>query len=274
LFLNAVILVLQEILEAALLISVMLVLAHELRRHTIAGFDLRLGWVIYAVVLGTAGALLYAWLTPTVSEWFDYVGLEVVNACMQFFIIVFLLGFCYALKPKDFAAGARLRSTVARVCMICVVALGITREGSEIILYGAGIMGQPENVTPVVLGGLMAAGIGISSGWFLFNGLISLKPNVAFRTALVLLAMFAGNMAAQGVILLTQADWLPYTIELWDSSHLLAEYSVPGQLLYALVGYEATPSLLQAGAYLLAALLVLTSPLFLLAWNPIRLQSR
>ncbi len=266
-FLNAVILVLQEILEAALLISVMLVLAHELRRYALAGYDLRVRWVVYAIVLGTAGALFYAWLTPTVSEWFDYVGLEVVNACMQWFIIVFLLGFCYALKPRVVAANARIRSIVASVCMICVVALGITREGSEVILYIGGIMGQPENLTPVVLGGLMAAGIGISSGWFLFNGLISLKPKVAFRTALVLLALFAGNMAAQGVLLLTQADWLPFTVELWDTSNLLAEYSVPGQLLYALVGYEATPSLLQAGVYLLAALLVLTSPLFLLAWN-------
>jgi high-affinity iron transporter len=271
-FLNAVILVLQEILEAALLISVMLVLTHELRRHWLDRFHLRTSWVVHSVGWGIVGAIVYAWLMPTVSVWFDYAGLEVINACMQFFIILFLLGFCYVLNPKVFLAEARRRSTIASVCMVCVVALGITREGSEIILYGAGIMGQPENVAPVVLGGLMAAGIGVSSGWFLFYGLVSLKHNAAFRTAFVLLALFAGNMAAQGVLLLTQADWLPYTVELWDSSGLLAEYTVPGQLLYALIGYEATPSLLQGGAYLIAALLVLSSPLFLFARNPARAQ--
>ena len=272
-FLNSVILVLQEILEAALLISVMLVLTHELRRHWRDCFQLRTIWVLYSVAWGVAGAIVYAWLMPTVSVWFDYSGLEVINACMQFFIIFFLLGFCYVLNPKVFETQASLRSTIASVCMVCVVALGITREGSEIILYGAGIMGQPENISPVVLGGLMATGIGISSGWFLFYGLVSLKHSAAFRTAFVLLALFAGNMAAQGVLLLTQADWLPYTVELWDSSSLLPEYTVPGQLLYALIGYEATPSLLQGGAYLLAALLVLSSPLFMLALTPSRAQS-
>ena len=266
-FLNAVILVLQEILEAAMLISIMLVLTYELRQHWPASFHLRVRWVVNAMVTGTVGAWIYAWSMPTVSTWFDYAGLEIVDACLQFGIIFFLLVFCFVLDPKVFEAEAGKRSTIASTSMVVVVALGIIREGSEIILYGAGIMGQPENITPVVLGGLMAAGIGISSGWFLFYGLVSLKQRAAFRTAVILLALFAGNMAAQGVLLLTQADWLPYTIELWDSSGLLAEYTVPGQLLYALIGYEATPSLLQAGAYLTAVILVLISPLFRLAWQ-------
>ncbi|MES2627236.1 MAG: FTR1 family protein [Pseudomonadota bacterium] len=264
-FLNAVILVLQEILEAVMLISVMLVLTNQLRRYWPDTFQVRTKWVVYAVLSGTVGACFYAWIMPTVSAWFDYSGLEIIDAVMQFGIIGSLLGFCYALNPAVFQANAPTRSLIASIFLIAAVALGIVREGSEIILYGAGIIGQPENFTPVVLGGLMAAGIGISSGWFLFYGLVSLKPRHAFRAALVLLALFAGNMAAQGVLLLTQADWLPYTAELWDSSNLLAEYSVPGQLLYALIGYEANPSLLQAGAYIVTALLVLSSPLLVLA---------
>ena len=68
-------------------------------------------------------------------------------------------------------------------------------------------------------------------------------------------------------MLLTQADWLPYTAELWNSSTLIPEYSVTGQLLYALVGYEANPSILQVIFYFSSALLIAFSPLFLLAWR-------
>jgi high-affinity iron transporter len=266
-FLNAVILILQEILEAALLISVMLVLTQVLKNQWPGNFQVRLGWVLSAIGLGIAGAWLYARVTPAVSAWFDYVGLEVVNALLQFGIIGFLLRYCYGLHPRAIGAAPAQRGKVARSCMIIVVALVIVREGSEIMLYLQGILGQPGNASPVLLGALMASGIGISSGLILFQALGSLAGAWPFRTAMLLLALFAGNMAAQAVLLLTQADWLPFTPQLWDTSGWLPEFSITGQLLYALIGYEANPSLLQAGAYLAAMLLVIVSPLFRFAWQ-------
>jgi high-affinity iron transporter len=265
-FLNAVILILQEILEATLLISVLVVLTRLLQRLWPA-LLLRRRWVLAALGCGTAGAWLYAVFMPAIAEWFDYVGQDVVNALMQVVIILLLLLFSMLLRESFIARAPVLVSNLARLCIIIVVALLVTREGSEIILYVDGILGQPENITPVMLGGLMAAGIGLSSGVFLYFGLTTLRAKIAMRAALLLLALFAGNMAAQVVLLLTQADWLPYTAELWDSSGWLPEYSISGQLLYALIGYEATPSLLQASAYILAMLLIIVSPLFRKAWQ-------
>lgn len=147
-----------------------------------------------------------------------------------------------------------------------VIALGVVREISEIIIYVTGIATQPENVSPVMLGSFIALGIGASGGILLFYILINLSELWALRSCMVLLALFTGNMASQACLLLTQADWLPYTAELWDSSSLLPEYTVPGQLLYALVGYEATPSILQGLCYVIAMLLILFSPLFKITW--------
>jgi high-affinity iron transporter len=92
------------------------------------------------------------------------------------------------------------------------------------------------------------------------------------RIGLILLALFAGNMAAQSIQLLTQADWLASTPQLWDSSALLTEYSVTGQLLYALIGYEATPSLAQAISYVAAMLLLASTPLFRQSWRTPQVQ--
>ena len=121
-------------------------------------------------------------------------------------------------------------------------------------------------MTPVTLGGLMAAGIGCSGALLLYYFLDALPARFALRATLVLLALFAGNMAAQAALLLTQADWLPYTPEAWNSSRLLSEQGVAGQILYALVGYDANPAWLQVGVYLAVALCIGMTPLFRRVW--------
>jgi high-affinity iron transporter len=263
-FLNSVILVLQEILEAALLLS-MLLLVVKLIQSASQATVVRRSWIWSALVCGVVFAWTYAWFMPEIAGWFDYVGQEVTNAFCQVITILFLLVFIYGIR-KQGSQPDHLRALVASVCLIIVVALAIMREGSEIVLYLNGITGQPEAVTPVILGAILATGIGVSCGVLLFYAGVAINRSVALRVALLLLALFAGNMASQAVLLLTQADWLPYSIELWDSSALLPEYSVAGQLLYALVGYEATPSLLQLAGYVVAFLLIAASPVFRSAW--------
>ncbi len=263
-FLTSVILVLQEILEAALLLS-MLLLVTRLIESGNKGLIANRTWIWSALACGVLLAWSYALYMPVIAEWFDYVGQEVTNAACQLLTIVLLLVFIYGIKNQVELPGSA-HTLVASFCLIVVVALAIMREGSEIVLYLRGIMGQPEAVSPVLLGAALATGIGVSCGILLYYLLIALKRHIALRVALVLLAFFAGNMASQAVLLLTQADWAPYTSQVWDSSALLPEYSVAGQLLYALVGYEATPSLLQLAAYVGAFLMIAASPVFRSAW--------
>lgn len=268
-FLDAVILILQEILEAALLISVLLTLTRQLDRLWPALHASR-RWVPAALLAGAAGAWLYADHMPAISEWFDYVGQDVVNALIQIGIVLLALGFGW-LYPGARRNGSRC-DRLAALCLVGMVALVVTREGSEIILYVDGVAGQPGNLTPVLLGGLMATGIGLSCGVFLHYGLTALRAPYALRTALLVLALFVGNMAVQAVMLLTQADWLPYTPELWDSSGVIDEAGITGQLLYALIGYEATPSLLQVLAYFGVIAAVVFTRVFRAGWTQGRVQ--
>lgn len=268
-FLNAVILILQEILEAALLVSVLLTLTRQLDLLWPALHASR-RWVPLALLAGGAGAWLYAERMPAISEWFDYVGQDVVNALIQ--ITIVLLALCFGwLYPASRQARGR-HDRLAALCLVGMVALVVTREGSEVILYVDGSAGQPGNLGPVLLGGLMAAGIGLSCGVFLHYGLTALRAPYALRTALVVLALFVGNMAVQAVMLLTQADWLPYTTELWDSSGFIDESGITGQLLYALIGYEATPSLLQVLVYFAVIAAVMLTRVFRAGWAQGRKQ--
>ena len=65
-FVNAVILILQELLEAALLISVLLVVTRQLRPRW-PGLQLRRYWVLWALGCGGLGAWLYAGWMPVIA---------------------------------------------------------------------------------------------------------------------------------------------------------------------------------------------------------------
>lgn len=270
-FLNSVVLVLQEILEAALLISVMMVLTHLLRMSLKPSFQFRLSWIFYAVVAGVGGAWIYAYYMPMISEWFDYVGQEVFNAFLQIVIVLGLIIFSiivpllYRRRYIEHNSTIGL-STIIMLCMAAVVALAIIREGSEVILYLSGVGGYAENAAAVFGGSAIGAGIGISTGVLLYYMLLNMNKVWAFRVCQMLLSLVAGNMSAQAVLHLTQADWLPYTPIVWNSSTFLSESSITGQLLYALIGYEATPSVLQAGCYFLGIVIIMLGPLFKMVW--------
>jgi high-affinity iron transporter len=247
--LNAVILILQETLEAALLISVLAAMC-SMRRQ-------RFGWLALGMLGGVILASIYAAKLQVVSEWFDYVGQEVVNALLQgliaFLIVIF---FCLISPRRDQKPGLESRpgkgssGQPGLMVAAAIIMLAITREGSEIVLYLGGLMQQQEHLQAVLMGAILGFGIGLSIGFLLFYGLMGLRSGWGERAATFLLALFAGNMLAQAVMQLTQADWIPATQPLWDSSNWLPEQSIFGQLLYALVGYESTPSLWHVLAYL------------------------
>jgi len=267
-FLDAVILILQEVLEAALLLSVLLVVNQMIDQHLAGSHRLDMRWYGAALLAGTAGAALLAWAMPSVSQWFNYVGPELVNGFMQLCIVVSLYVHCLLLQSNSRVQSRR--DLYAGLTLLVVIAFGVAREGSEILLYLNGIQGTPVAFTPVLLGAVVATGIGISAGILLYYALVVFSSLSALRIGMALLVLFAGNMAAQVVQLLTQADWLPYSPALWDSSGLVSENSVMGQLLYALMGYEATPSAVQVTGYLAAMLVIMSTPLFRQSWRTLR----
>ncbi|MCK9506600.1 MAG: hypothetical protein M0Q95_20785 [Porticoccaceae bacterium] len=244
--LNSVILVLGEILESALLVSLLLVVSRVCRLGQL--------WALVGIIAGLGGAMMYATFLAPISQWFDYVGQEVVNAGLQ--IMVYSLLVMLAVGFYRFRDSPR-QLFAMRSIMILMVALTIAREGSEIFIHGAGLTGSSSRMSSFILGGCLGAGIGISTGTLLYYSVLSFPVRWWLRITLPLLALFGANMVAQATGLLIQADWLPSLAPLWDSSDWLTENSVAGQLLFALIGYEATPSSLQVGTYLLSFFLLL-----------------
>lgn len=234
---SSVILILREVLEAALIVSVLLALSQP---------DKNARWLWWALFTGMVGAALYANQLDVVSEWFDYVGQEIINAALQITIYFGLGIVVYQISNQLDASRSRVVSElIMAVCVSCAV----IREGTEVIIYYSAFRQNAEFIFSVVLGGLIGAAIGVSLGAVFFYGIRSRSRSVQYYLGVILLAFVASNMMSQATLLLTQADWLPSYAPLWDSSGWLKEESTLGQLLYALIGYEATPSIIQVIAY-------------------------
>jgi len=143
----------------------------------------------------------------------------------------------------------RLSEKLIVLVMAVMVAVAVTREGFEILVYMYGFSAELPRFMTILAGSVMGACIGISMGALIYYFVLTLPPRLSLIVGLGLLALVAAGMLSQAVLLLIQADWLPSQLPLWDSSGWLSESSVTGQLLYALIGYEATPSALQASFY-------------------------
>jgi high-affinity iron transporter len=202
-----------------------------------------------------AGAFIYSLGVAAVSDWFDGVGQEVTSAALQFLIYLFLL--LFALLVLRGSGSRRLSDKQIMLVMAATVSLAVTREGFEVLVYIYGFSNDLPRFATILMGSAIGASIGISIGALIYYLVSGLSHRQSLVLGIGLLALVAAGMLSQAVLLLIQADWLPSQLPIWDSSGWLSESSVTGQLMYALVGYEATPTALQAAFYFGGLLLLL-----------------
>ncbi|MET0378367.1 MAG: FTR1 family protein [Spongiibacteraceae bacterium] len=241
--LDAIVIVLRETLEAGVLVSVLASLGTRLH--------LSLRWLGTALLAGSAGALISAFNLGIVSGWFAGVGQEVVDALLQYAIFLLLLWLMLLMqRPQP--------EPLLRGCMIAIVALAVTREGSEILLFFSSYLQSEEALIGAATSGFVGFMIGLSVGILCYLTLaVTLQPSTAARVQRIVLPLVAAGMTLQATQLLVQADWLPAGPPLWNSGHLLSERSISGQMAYAVFGYEATPTAIEIGFYIGALCLLL-----------------
>jgi len=247
---SALIIILGEIVEAMLIISLLMAAMGSV------GMNRR--WILAGIVIGLAGAGVYATFFDAISESFSGVGQEVTNALTLFGIGVCLALFNFFLiaqrQPEN-----RLFPAWAGIVTLCAsIGLAITREGVEIYLYFSGYLFSPEPMQPILIGGALGAGIGVSIGALIYYSVSILRRRHVLMVSSAILLLVCAGLVLQGVTYLMQADLLPSQAPLWDTSGLLPENSVIGEMLFALFSYEATPTPLHIGFYGATLLVVAT----------------
>lgn len=248
---SAVIIVLREVLEAVLIICMLLASSSAL--------GLRFRWLPPALLAGLAGAFIYAVFLEDISQAFEGFGQEIVNAVLLLLITLLLLAH-NILAMREFKAPqiARLPA-LSLLILSATIAMAIVREGSEIYLYVYSYGVVAGDITSVLSGGAIGAGIGFSLGTFIYFGLRTLSARHCLLFSSFMALVIGAGMSSQAALFLAQADLLSASEPLWDTSALIAESSLPGELLQAVIGYEASPIATQVGMFTGALVLSLAA---------------
>jgi high-affinity iron transporter len=250
--------VFREVLEAALILSIVLAATR--------GVPARGAWIAGGVVGGVTGAVIVAIFAEGIAAAASGMGQEIFNAAVLF-IAVLMLGW-HNIWMKQHgremavhlkAVGEAIRSGAKSLTVLAiVVGMAVLREGSEVVLFLYGIAASGKDTTASMAGGgAFGLVLGAGVGALLYFGLLRIPSRYLFTVTSWLILLLAAGMAAQAASFLVQADILPPLGEmLWDSSWLVDDGSLAGRILHALVGYTARPSGIQLTFYVATAAVI------------------
>src|ERR1019366_2869804 len=243
-------LVFREVLEAALIISIICAATRDVPRRGL--------YVTAGIGIGIAGAMLVAWGAGLIAGLANGSGQELFNACVLLAAVV-MIGWHVVWMSKHgrelaqhmgaigsaVSAGSRSLSI-----LLTVVALAVLREGSEIVLFlygmaigGIGAVGLISGIALGVSGGALL-------GFALYFGLLHVPMKHFFSVTNWMLVLLAAGLASTAARFLAQANLLPVLgTQLWDTSGLLSNGSLAGKTLGILIGYDASPAGIQVVFY-------------------------
>jgi high-affinity iron transporter len=248
--LGSAIIVFREVLEAALVIGIVLAASRG-----IAGSR---GWVSAGVLGGIAGALLVAAGAESIAAAFEGVGQEIMNAAILLTAVAMLAWHSVWMQRHGAEIARHMRAVGHEVSagarplhvLALVVGLAVLREGSEVVLFLYGIAAGGAESAALLGGSALGLAAGASAGALMYFGLLRIPTRHLFSVTGWLIVLLAAGMAGQAAAFLVQADVVPGLIEpVWDSSAVLPEHGLAGQLLHVLVGYDDRPSAMQLLAF-------------------------
>jgi len=251
-------LVFREVLEAALIVSIVAAATRGVAR--------RGAWIGSGIALGVLGAGLVALFASAIADAMSGMGQEWFNAAVLLAAVAMIgwhviwmskHGRELAMQMKEVGSAVSSGSRPLTALLV-VVAIAVLREGSEVVLFGYGLLASGSSAGALALGGVLGILAGMGVGFAMYFGLLRIPMKHFFNATNGLLVLLAAGLASEAAGKLVQADALPTLVDtLWDSSWLLSDESVLGRTMHVLVGYTAQPSGIQMAFYAATVVLLL-----------------
>lgn len=248
---EAALIALREGLEALLITGILLGLVAKLGRPD-ARRPIWLGFALAAITSVVAGWLVQRFLLSTFeeqggTEWFE-IGAVAVAVVVLTYMVFWMWQHTRALMAT---LGAEVRSLLTKGALWGIVVLtfaSVIREGLEVVLFYSALA---TRATPFDLAwsGLVGFAASAAIVWLILRGAAKFDLQRFFGVTGMLLVFVAGGLLVHGVSAMMGLGLLPPAPALWDTSAALSDDSAGGRILHALVGYTATPILLQAMLY-------------------------
>jgi len=247
-------LVFREVLEAALIVSIVCAATRGVRGRGL--------WVGSGIGAGTLGAIVVAFFASAIAAAVSGIGQELFNAVILLAAVAMIgwhaiwmasHGRELATEMKGVGSAVQAGSRPLSALLI-VVAIAVLREGSEVVLFLYGQAASGASVVEIAGGITMGIVGGVAIGFLLYFGLLGIPMRHFFSATNWLMLLLAAGLASQAARFLIQADVLPpLGNRIWDSSAILSDHSLIGQALHTLIGYDARPAGMQLLFYAVTA---------------------
>jgi high-affinity iron transporter len=251
----AFVIALREGIEAALIVSIVLAYLKQLGRTDRS----RLVW------LGTALAVLLSAATGTVifavGADFEGTAERVFEGLVTLTAVGVLTWMIFWMRRQArFIRGElqeRVDVALASGSALALPALAfvvVVREGLETVLFLFGTI--REEVTGSVALGYVGAALGLATavvlGYLIYRGGVRLNLRTFFKVTGGLILVVAAGLLAGGIHELQEIAWLPgESATAFNVAGTLSDETGIGAFLRAMFGYNANPSWLELGAWVL-----------------------
>ncbi|MDX1974154.1 MAG: FTR1 family protein [Rickettsiales bacterium] len=251
----------REVLEIAIILTVVIAAT-----RSVPG---RAQWIWGGIAGGVIGSAIVALFARSISEAFEGVGQEMFNAAVLIVAVAMIAWTVIWMRKHGKELAQRIHHVGHAVAkgelplysVALIVSLAMWREGAEIVLFMTGILSTSQESFFAIAAGALAGAVSAAAlGVLLYLGIIKLSAKYFFSVTSALLILVACGMSAQAAGYLIAADMLPAIApQVWDTSHILAESSIIGKILNALIGYSEQPSAMQLVFYVATLFLILAS---------------
>src|ERR1700676_5333981 len=236
-------LVFREVLEAALIISVVCAATRGVPR--------RGSFVLGGIGLGVMGALLVAVGADYIATLAGGSGQDIFNAVVLLSAVV-MIGWHVVwmsshgrelAEHMQSVGGAVKSGSRSLTLLLTVVALAVLREGSEIVLFLYGMAAGGIGRGGLAVGIALGVGAGAMLGFALYFGLLRIPLKHFFSVTNAMLILLAAGLASTAAGFLVQSDLLPaWGSKRWNKPLSLRDDSFPGGTLGILIANKPPPA--------------------------------
>ena len=248
------ILFLREGLEASLIVSLLFAALRQLGQMEQA----RAIWtgVILAVLGSLAGGLAIYF---TIHEYSDTRFQTIFETATYLVAVILLTTMTFWMQrhsrtmKKEIVAKASSATSGFALGLLAFTSVG--REGLESAFFTVAFAFQ-TNAALLLLGGLLGILAAVGLCVLMYRLGYRLDYRIFFRVMGILLLFFAAGLLGNAIQNVQSLGWVTIgAAPLWNTSHILSQESVLGDLLHGIIGYADAPSRLQ-GLFYVAYLLI------------------
>ncbi|MDD3265924.1 MAG: FTR1 family protein [Burkholderiales bacterium] len=208
--------------------------------------------VLWAMILGYTLIKLSGVLSGNTQEYLQ-ASLTMLAALMIVYMVKWMRSNGAKLKSEMYSALSSNETRRWNISILIVVAVAIAREGSEAVIFIYALGFGSKGVVNADMFGAVAIGLllAILTIYILSLGNKFFSWKYFFKITEVLLLLLGGAMLLNSVDMLVSVGALPVLkAKFWDTSFILSDGGHFVPLLSSVVGYRATPSLIDILVYL------------------------